>query len=273
MYLGHKEITVSEDELGEFYGKGKAVFIDELLENEYAILKYDDEPVGFYRKKDNKLKQIEFLQVNNPFSGVIKPRNKEQKCAMDMLMDEDIRVKVLTGPYGSGKDYLMLNVALDLIHKGYYDKLVYVRNNIEVRDTVPLGALPGGEMDKLLPFAMPLADHVGGIEGMGHLMESGKVEIQHLGYIRGRDIKRSIILSSEAENLTTKHVQLLLGRVGEGSSLWLNGDHRQTDKEIFRTESGLRTIVDKLKGHPLFGYIHLMKSERSEVATLADLLD
>lgn len=120
---------------------------------------------------------------------------------------------------------------------------------------------------------MPLADHVGGNEGLSNLAFQGIIEPQHLGYIRGRDIKNSIILCSEAENLTVAHVQLLLGRVGEGSSLWLNGDHKQTDRNVFKENSGLQRIVEKLKGNPLFGYINLVKSERSAVSALANLLD
>ena len=120
---------------------------------------------------------------------------------------------------------------------------------------------------------MPLADHLGGVQTLYDRMERGVIEIQHLGFIRGRDFKNCILLCSEGENLTTKHVQLLLGRVGEGSALWINGDHKQTDKEIFQRESGLRDIVDRLKGNPLFGFVHLPKSERSAVARLADCLD
>ena len=120
---------------------------------------------------------------------------------------------------------------------------------------------------------MSVADHVGGTCGLEILISEDKIEVQHLGFIRGRDIKNSIIISSEAENLTKEHVQLLIGRVGQGSELWLNGDNKQTDKEIFKTSSGLKIAIEKLKGQKLFGYVHLEKSERSETARLADLLD
>ncbi len=120
---------------------------------------------------------------------------------------------------------------------------------------------------------MPVADHVGGLDGLEHLVSNNQFEVQHLGFIRGRDIKNSIIISSEAENLTVEHVQLLIGRVGEGSELWLDGDHKQTDKEIFKTSSGLGAATEKLTGQRLFGYVHLEKSERSATSALADLLD
>lgn len=99
------------------------------------------------------------------------------------------------------------------------------------------------------------------------------LEIEHLGYMRGRDIKNSIILVSEAENLTKEHVQLLIGRVAEGSQIWFDGDLKQTDSTVFEKYSGIKAMVEKLKGNSLFGYVHLKKSERSETARLADLLD
>ena len=73
--------------------------------------------------------------------------------------------------------------------------------------------------------------------------------------------------------MTKEHIQLLLGRVGEGSSLWINGDFRQCDAAVFQNNSGLAKMIDKLKGHPRFGYVKLLKTERSETAAMADLLD
>ena len=190
-----------------------------------------------------------------------------------MLYDTDTTIKILTGKFGTGKDLLMSSAAIDLIEKGYFDKLVYVRNNIEVKNSKPIGHLPGSSNEKLLPFAMCLADHVGGVDGLSYMIEKGVVEVVHLGFIRGRDIKNSIILCSEAENLTKEHIQLLIGRVGEGSSLWINGDFKQTDLAIFERNNGLMIAIDRLKGHPRFGYVKLIKTERSETAAMADLLD
>ena len=167
----------------------------------------------------------------------------------------------------------MSAAAIDLIEKEVFEKIVYVRNNIEVKNSKPIGFLPGGYNEKILPFAMPLADHLGGVGGLNYMIDQGKIEIVHLGFIRGRDIKNSIIFCSEAENMTKEHIQLLIGRVGEGSSLWINGDFKQCDNEVFEKNSGLMIAVDKLKGHPRFGYVKLLKTERSETAAMADLLD
>ena len=167
----------------------------------------------------------------------------------------------------------MSSAAVDLIEHGKFDKIVYVRNNIEVKNSKPIGFLPGSYTDKLLPFAMPLADHLGGVDGLNLMMTQGRVEVVHLGFIRGRDIRNSIIICSEAENMTKEHMQLLISRVSEGSSLWINGDFKQRDAEVFARNSGLMAAIYKLRGHPRFAYVKLMKTERGETAAMADLLD
>jgi PhoH-like ATPase len=141
-----------------------------------------------------------------------------------------------------------------------------------VKNSKDIGFLPGTSDDKLMPYAMPLADHVGGIDGLKMLITQGKIELQHLGFIRGRDIKNAIVYCTEAENMTKEHIQLLIGRLAEGSTLWLNGDFKQVDDAIFERNSGLKQTINSLKGNKLFGCVELNTTERSETAQLADLL-
>lgn len=202
----------------------------------------------------------------------IKPRNVKQSLLFDLLQDDQTTVKLCVGRFGTGKDFIMINHALQFIEEGKFDKIVWVRNNVELQGAEPIGFLPGSELEKLMPYVMPLADHLGGVDGLMTMIKDRKVEIQHLGSMRGRDIKNSIIYVTEAQNNTREHIQLLLGRVGEGSQLWLNGDYKQTDKDLFRMNSGLKALTE-LAGHELFGMVTLDKSERSKTSTLADLLD
>lgn len=273
MHKGYVDVTPNQEVWSGLYSNPKDNIFD-CLTNQYLII-YDQngEAVDKLKWNGSEYKKLSYKQINNSFINKIKPRNIQQECAFDMLQDKNTTIKVLSGRFGSGKTYLMAVHALQLIQDGKFDKIVWVRNNVAVKDTKDLGALPGTELEKLLPYVMPLADHVGGIDGIEMLMRQNKLEVQHLGFIRGRDIKNSIIMCSEAENLTKQHVQLLIGRVGEGSNLWLDGDFRQTDSKVFEENSGLNITIDKLSGHPLFGYVHLEKSERSETAALADLLD
>ena len=218
---------------------------------------------------------IKYKKISNRFTGDIRPRNNQQKLAFDMLQNDNITVKMLAGTFGSGKTMLMVSSAIDMIEKHKVDKLIWIRNNIEVKNTKELGALPGTLLEKLgaASFAGPLADHLGGESGLEYWIKNGQVEVAHLGFIRGRDYKNSILLVSEAENLTKEHIQLLLGRVGEGSMLWLDGDLKQTDEAVFENNSGMRKAISALTGNPHFAYVYMPKTERSETAQLADLLD
>jgi PhoH-like ATPase len=272
MYKGYIDVAVTEEQWAALYSNGFDNTYD-CIENQYLILGDNNGSEDYFKWSNGSYKKLSYKTINNSFVSKIKPRNPQQMCAFDLLQDKHTTIKVLTGRFGSGKTFLMVANALQLLYEDKFDRIVWVRNNVGVKDTKDLGALPGDEFSKLLPFVMPLADHVGGVDGIEMLMHQGKLEVQHLGFIRGRDIKNSIIMCSEAENLTKQHVQLLIGRVGEGSNLWLDGDFKQTDSKVFEENNGLNIAIDRLKGHTLFGYVHLEKSERSETSALADLLD
>lgn len=272
-YLGFKELVLSDEELAKIYQKEPGFNLGCLV-NEYLIAyNRDNEIADSFRWNGTHFVRAPYKVINNLFSGKVKPRNIQQQLAVDMLYNNDITIKMIAGRFGSGKTYLMCAAALELVDKGKFEKIVYVRNNVEVKNSKPIGHLPGTYNEKLLPFAMPLADHIGGADSLEIMMNQGKVEIVHLGFIRGRDIKNSIIMCSEIENMTKEHIQLLIGRVGEGSALWLDGDVKQVDMEIFQQNSGMQIALEKLKGHPKFGYVKLLKTERSETAAMADLLD
>lgn len=272
-YLGFRERIVDGEDVNKLYDCTSGETF-ECLQNEFLIAKNpDDSLIDVLKCKNNKLVRVPFKTINSRFIGKVKPRNIQQQMAVDLLYDSDVTVKILTGKFGTGKDFLMCSAAIDLIERDRFEKIVYVRNNIEVKDSRPIGFLPGADIDKLLPFAMPMADKLGGVDGLMMWMNKGQVELVHLGFIRGRDIRNSIVICSEAENMTKEHIQLLLGRIGEGSELWLNGDFKQCDADVFRKNSGLMAAVEKLKGHPRFGYVKLLKTERSETAAMADLLD
>ena len=272
-YLGFKEQTLSEQEICDLFRPDSNNTFG-CLQNQYLVASDSDgNQLGIFRRSGDRMVKAQYKSIKGRFTGTVKPRNIQQQMALDLLYAGDITVKVLTGKFGTGKDLLMCAAAVDMLEHGKFDRIVYVRNNIEVKNSKPIGFLPGTNDEKLMPYAMPLSDHLGGPDGLGLMISSGKIEIVHLGFIRGRDIKNSIIYCPEAENMTKEHIQLLLGRVGEGSALWINGDFKQCDAAVFEKNSGLMAVVNKLKGHPRFGCVRLLKTERSETAAMADLLD
>lgn len=288
--LAKVEESVGGNHDSEFFEKF------DLSENQYVIFWETKKPikrrnsshVGIVEKKLEKQCRGTFKFANDKFHRInektskiksefvnITPRNVRQMCAIDMLKDERTKIKALFGTFGAGKDYLMLGQALAMVNdpRCDVDKIVWVRNNIEVKDTNPVGFLPNDLEDKLMPFLMPLVDHLGGDkETLREMMADGKVEVQHLGFIRGRDIKNAIIYVTEVQSNTLEHIQLLIGRVGEGSQIWFNGDDQQTDSHKFELNNGV-SALKKLSGQELYGQVTLDKTERSEVARLSALLD
>jgi PhoH-like ATPase len=209
----------------------------------------------------------------NSYSGDIKPINLQQRLVFDMLKNDELPIKLITGRFGSGKDFLMINYALKLIEEGEFNNITWIRNNIQVKDSEDIGFLPGSLLEKVLPFAMPLADHLGGTAELMEKIGQGVIQLEHLGFIRGRNIENSIIYCTEIENMTVSQIQLIISRVGQGSILLMNGDSKQVDKEVFRLNDTITKVIDKFKDNDLFGYVNLKHTERSEIAKMADLLD
>lgn len=269
-YKGYRRVDFASEEFQNIPN----IMVSDFLENEYLIAHLEGTDYEeYYRWETMSFRKIPFKMIQNTFVGRVKARNPQQTLAIDMLYDNKTTVKVLTGRFGSGKTFLMCAAATDMVEHGLFEKIVFVRNNIEVKNSKPIGYLPGSNEEKLLPFAMPIADFLGGADVLERMISAGKIEIVHLGFLRGRDLRNSIILCSEAENLTREHIQLMLGRVGEGSQLWIDGDNRQIDAEVFRQENGLEILKERLKGNRLFSCVNLEKTERSETAALADLLN
>lgn len=270
----NKDYTVPKDT--PFEENEYIVFLDKAQEtynSKGEHVGYKDVGVFKYDSKDG------FQRIGTPvikgYQENIKPRNVRQRCAVDMLKDPETKVKALFGTFGAGKDYLMLGQALSLVmdDASPIDKLIWVRNNVEVKDSNPIGFLPNSLEEKLKPFLMPMVDHLGGDEAiLDELMLQGKIEVQHLGFIRGRDIKNAIIYVTEVQSNTREHVQLLLSRVSDGSQIWFNGDSEQTDSDKFKYNNGVNALR-KLAGQELYAQVTLDKTERSAVAQMANLLD
>ena len=273
LYNGYKEIVFTDEQFSQIYTDGRVgdyIF----KENEYVIAKNEDEEiVDKFICKGGRLERVPFQTLKNNYLGVVKPRNPQQELVVDLLLDPDAKIKVVKGVYGSGKDYLMLSAALQLIEKGKFDKIVFVRPNVSVRGLPDIGALPGTADEKLSWTLAPLWDKVGGEEGVAMMLNEKILESVPLLFIRGRSFEKSIIYMTEAQNMTTEIAKLVIGRVGEGSELWLNADTSQTDKKIFDEDNGVTKMINRLSGNKLFGYVYMPKTERSSVAELATLLD
>ena len=272
-YFGYKVISEDDEQLSNLYSD-KTINWYDLVENQYlVVVDGDGNDVDRFKWQDGKHKSVVSKTVESIALGKLKAKNSEQILGIDALLDPSTTVKAITGPFGAGKDFLMAACSFYMLQQNQFEKIMWVRNNVEVKNSNPIGHLKGTMYEKLVEYAMPLADHIGGRNALEMYVQSGKIEIEHLGFLRGRDIKNTIVLCSEAEHLTREHVQLLLGRISQGSILMLNGDWRQIDSKVFEQNNGLQIAIDRIKGNRLFSYVHLPTTVRSETARLADLLD
>ena len=282
VYVGWKKWYPSDEELVEFYTNNTVPV--ELKENEYLLI-YDKDNtlVAQCCFENGKLKKIgrstikiskpkELREPGKENQKVYAPRNDEQICAFDLIKDRNKPVKLITGGWGTGKTMILVTGALEALKHNVFDKIIWIRNNVDVKDTKDLGALPGEVLDKLLPFLGPFIDHAGEDE-VRTMLNKGSLVVEPLQSLRGRNFENSLIMCSESENLTREHIQLIIARAADGSEVWLDGDTRQRDKAAFEKSKGLETMIERLAGNELFGYVHLIKSERSQTAALADLLD
>ena len=268
LWKGYQDIILNDETVNCFYQHPEKNIFN-LACNEYAILHHNNEEIDITRWDGNKYQPLKYKDLNTDYFGKVKPLNTQQKMFFDLLQNQEVPYKLVRGQYGSGKTFLALAHALYFVKINKYDKIVFIRNNIDVAGSKDLGALPGEQFDKLLPFIMPLADHLGSVDVLRDYIMQEIIEPVHLGYLRGRNFENAIILVDEAENLTTDNIKLITGRIGKNSTLWILGDESQTDSDIFRKNSGIASLLYSLRDEPLFGTIELQKSERSSVAQLA----
>ena len=298
-YTGWKKWSPTSEEWAELYATGTVPV--SLKENEYLIVKSEGSSTIFYCYENGQLRKftggsIKTTKDDTPVllesskskqddkqhssaqkyskgkNVVIVPRNDEQVCAFDLMKDPSKTVKLLTGTWGTGKTLILVSAALEALKAGRFKKIVWIRNNVDVKGTKDLGALPGEVIDKLLPFLGPFIDHAGE-NSVRTMLNKGTLVVEPLQSLRGRNFDDTLIMCSEAENLTKEHIQLIIARAAEGSEVWFDADNRQRDKASFERSRGIETLIERFAGQKLFGYVHLVKSERSETAAMADLLN
>lgn len=271
-YCGWKIVRPTNEQLAELYSHpennifaAKAnEFVEIYVENELKDVQFWD---------GMKYRPLKYQNFKNTFGEKVAPRNLEQKMLFHLLQNENIKIKLCLGSFGDGKTWSMLQHALKGVKDGRFSKIIFVRNNVVTKGSRDIGYLSGNLVEKIRPYLMPIAD-LTSVEYLDELIETGILEPVPLAFMRGRDFSNgTLVFCDEAENLTKENIQLLIGRIGDESELWVAGDLKQIDDKIFERNNGIQKMVDRLKGNELFGMVKLIKSERSRTSQLADLLD
>ncbi len=283
LYKGYRTLQVPKHDIDMFFKEGEiAVDATDFFPNEYCHLTCQEHSsaVCKFNPKTKKLEPL--LKLTRDIWGV-KPLNMEQKCALDLLLRDDIQLVALIGPAGTGKTLLALAAAL----KKVFDDNIYSRILVS-RPIVPLGKdigfLPGSKEEKLFHWMQPIYDNLeflchsttgqNGEEAKRWITESSKLEMEAVTYIRGRSLPKMFMIIDEAQNLTPHEIKTIISRAGQGTKVVLTGDPTQIDNPYLDKDSNALTyLVGKMKNAPLFGTMFLERTERSELAAMAaDLL-
>lgn len=246
--------------------------------NEYFIIRNGVKSVLSIYKKDID----SFSIVEKKRSYGILPRNSEQTFSIDALTNPDISLVTLSGKAGTGKTLMALASALEV--RKDYKQIILARPVIPLSNR-EIGFLPGDVNEKIDPYMQPLFDNLSVIKNqfdddspefkkITDMVNSKKLMIMALAFIRGRSLSKSYFIIDEAQNLTPHEVKTIITRAGEGTKVVFTGDPYQIDTPYLDSRSnGLTYLIDKMKGQQIYAHITLEKGERSHLADLAsDLL-
>ncbi|QQE13854.1 PhoH family protein [Planctomycetota bacterium] len=304
LYAGYLEVNVPDEAIDMLYQE-KQIDIDnikdhlirthedgtteplEIFANQFIKLQSQMDPShsGIARRLADTDHLIPVQTPRKPIFGVM-GRNIQQTMAMDLLLDDEVKLVTLLGQAGTGKTLLAIAAGM---HKTFmeerYDKFLVARPIMPMgRD---IGYLPGDKDEKLSVWMQPIFDNLTYLmstRGVGtqhaesknpeqrikQFMDSGQLVLEPLTYIRGRSIPHQFMIVDEAQNLTPHEVKTIVSRVGEGTKLILTGDVAQIDNPYLDSSSnGLSYMIERLKGQALVGHMTLAKSERSELASIA----
>jgi len=285
LYSGMGEMDVEGEQVDAFYAEGALALPErDLVPNQYVLLKDKDNPShSALARVDGASKKLVPLRKLRDGVWGIRPRNKEQHCALDLLMADDVKLITLVGKAGTGKTLLAIAAGMQkTVEERVHSRLLVSRPIFPLGRDV--GYLPGDLEDKLNPWMQPIYDNVEFLMGLTksdnrdgrsyrELIDMGFIEIEPLTYIRGRSIPNQFIIVDEAQNLTPHEVKTIITRVGENTKIVLTGDPQQIDNPyVDATSNGLTTTVQRFQGQSIAGHVTLAKGERSDLAELASNL-
>ena len=211
----------------------------------------------------------------------IRPRNDEQKFALDACLNPKVQLVSLTGGAGTGKTLLALAAALELERD--FDQIILSRPTV-ILGNQDIGFLPGDQKSKMSPYLQPLMDNLNVIKAQFRpsskealkiegLLKDEKLVISPLAYIRGRSLGKAFFIIDEAQNLTPHEIKTIITRAGEGTKMVFTGDIFQIDQPYLdQWSNGLTHLGEKMVGQKLFEHVFLRKGERSELSEIASKL-
>jgi PhoH-like ATPase len=285
LYSGVFDVSVDQTTMDALYERSEVEFPptaqgDHYPANSFGIVTVHGSRSSALVRIHPEEGKMRVLRDGKPGAWGIRPRNKEQRFAFELLLDDSIKLVTLAGQAGTGKTLLAVAAGLEKVaEEQVYQRLLVSRPVFPLgRD---IGFLPGDVQDKLRPWMQPVHDNLELLLGISRepggkgrssseLFDMDLVQIEPLTYIRGRSIPMQFILVDEAQNLTPHEVKTIITRVGEDTKIVLTGDPYQIDNPyVDAMSNGLVHVVHRFRGESIAGHVTLTKGERSELAERA----
>ena len=255
IYKGYRVIKGSSEQINTIMGN---MDLSDWNINEYLIIQNTDDS----SEKEMRFDGEKFVALKLPPSKYIKAKNSLQRCALDILNNQDITIAAILGGYGSGKTFITMQMALYSVNeKGYQSKILGVRS--PQGEGKEIGYLPGDMESKVEGFFEPLTQQLDGGEfELESLKQRGVLETNIPFYMKGTTYNNTVILVDEAEDLDDKQIRLVGTRVGTNSKICFSGDYKQS--VINTTDSNaLVKMCNEFKGNKNFATIYLGEDVRS----------
>lgn len=268
-WTGLAEISLSADQMADLYD-------DELLEHVDALDMPVNTGVVLHSERGSGLGRVtadgmvRLVRGDREVFGLY-GRSAEQRLAIDLLLDPNVGIISLGGRAGTGKSALALCAGLEAVLERQQHRKIMVFRPLYAVGGQELGYLPGDKDEKMNPWGQAVFDTLGAVvspEVMEEVMERELLEVLPLTHIRGRSLHDAFVIVDEAQSLERNVLLTVLSRIGQNSRVVLTHDIAQRDNLRVGRHDGIASVVETLKGHPLFAHMTLTRSERSAIAAL-----
>lgn len=269
-YTGVSEITVEDDQMSALWEEEALTGVPSVTGLPRGTGLIITSPSGSALGRVEGPEQVRLVRGDREVFGV-HGRSAEQRLAIDLLLDPQVGIVSLGGRAGTGKSALALAAGLEAVLEAQQHRKVMVFRPLYAVGGQELGYLPGDQHEKMNPWGQAVFDTLGSLVSQNVLDEveaRGIVEVLPLTHIRGRSLHDAFVIVDEAQSLERNVLLTMLSRVGQRSKVVLTHDVAQRDNLRVGRHDGIAAVIEKLKGHPLFGHVTLTRSERSEIAAL-----
>jgi PhoH-like ATPase len=254
--------------------------IERLRVNEFGVLHAGSQSALVRRHADGLR-----LVSGEPHAWELRPRNKEQRFALDLLLDDEVKVVALDGPAGTGKTLTAVAAALQqVVEERRYSRICVYRPVVPV-GKAEVGYLPGTLDEKLDPWMAAITDAVYALTGpdpsgdrnredaarvLDEIRSRGQLTMESVTHLRGRTLHSSFVIIDESMNLSPQVGKTILTRIAADSKVVFTGDTTQIDAAFLSEQTNaLTALITAFAGQECFGHVRLLRGERSPLAELA----